>query len=344
MRPCFAFTAKTAKRPAVLAINDEIGFWGTQDSDFRNQLEAVDGDLIVEINSPGGDVISGLSMYNMLRARAKAGHSVTTRTTGLAGSIASVVMLAGDKREMPKNSFAMIHAVSGGGFGTADDLRDVADTIEKIQNNLRSIYVDRMGVDEATAIEMMSKDTWLTADECVECGFATEVTADVKAQANFNLERAALPAHVAAVFKSEAPTEPEPAVTTDDEDDKLATPVAETILAEAKTAGLADGIGSFLALSYDTLETARNRMAAAREITALCNVAKKADLADDFIRAGKSVAEARTALVDLLAAGDTQIDNAPKNLTGPTSDNAKPNVVSPTALWASHNAQSTKGR
>ena len=69
MRPCFKFTAKAGKKPAVLALDEEIGFWGTQAKDFRAQLDAVEGnELVVEINSIGGDVMAGLGIYNMLRS------------------------------------------------------------------------------------------------------------------------------------------------------------------------------------------------------------------------------------------------------------------------------------
>ena len=133
MRPCFKFTAKAGKKPAVLALDEEIGFWGTQAKDFRAQLDAVEGnELVVEINSVGGDVMAGLGIYNMLRSWAKDGKTVTTRVTGVAASIASIIALAGDKREMPKNTFAMVHQASTFAVGTADDMRDAADTLDKV--------------------------------------------------------------------------------------------------------------------------------------------------------------------------------------------------------------------
>ena len=89
MRPCFAFSAKTATKPAVLAIDDEIGFWGVQARDFRAALDAVEGETLeVQINSVGGDVMAGLGMYNMLRNWAGAGKQITTRVTGMVGSSA----------------------------------------------------------------------------------------------------------------------------------------------------------------------------------------------------------------------------------------------------------------
>lgn len=353
MRPCFAFSARTATTPAVLAIDEEIGFWGVQARDFRNALDALDGDeLIVEINSPGGDVMAGLGMYNMLR---NSGKTVTTRVTGLAASIASIIMLAGDKREMPSNAFAMVHSVQSGAWGTAEEIRAQAEVIEKIQASLRNIYVDRMGIDEAQATEIMAKDTWLTAAECLDMGFATSVVDPVTATAKFDLARAALPENVAKVFaaRSDAPTpppepeaDPAPAPAPAPAPEPAPhTPVADAIVAEAKAAGLT-AHAPFLALACDSVETARVRIGQAREIVALCNVAGQADAAAEHIRAGTAVADVRRTLAEALAQGDTQIDNAPPNTaSGQTSGNpAKPAVVTPTSLWASHNSQSKKGR
>lgn len=213
MRPCFTFKAQTATRPAILALDEEIGFWGTQAKDFRAALDAVQGDkLDVEINSPGGDVMAGIGIYNMLRNWAsKEGRTLTTRVTGVAASIASIIALAGDKREMPENTFAMTHQVSNVMFGayTADELRATADMNDKITGSLRNIYVNRMGVDEAKATELMSKDTWLTASEAKDMNFATDLIDGITATAKFDVVKAELPAHVAKVFKAQADTAPD---------------------------------------------------------------------------------------------------------------------------------------
>ena len=355
MRPCFTFTAKAAGKPAVLALDEEIGFWGTQAKDFRAALDAVDGDLDVEINSPGGEVMAGLGMYNMLRARAAAGVNITTRVTGVAASIASVIALAGDKREMPKNAFAMTHGVSGMAWGTEEVLRDQADAVGKMNASIRGIYMDRMGVDEAKATELMSKDTWLSGEECLDLGFATTLTDAVEATAKFDMERADLPENVRAVFKAKAdPKDPEAA--------RLAaeaaaarraaeaaavpdTPVAEQIVAEAKAAGF-EAHAAFFAVNYTSLNAAKARLGVAREINALCTIAGKPEMAAKAIRGGKSVADTRTDLVNALAAEDDLVDNKQPTPKGPTArDNAKPADVNPTAIWASHNSQQNlKGR
>ena len=313
MRPCFKFTAKAGKKPAVLALDEEIGFWGTQAKDFRAQLDAVEGDeLVVEINSVGGDVMAGLGIYNMLRSWAKDGKTVTTRVTGVAASIASIIALAGDKREMPKNTFAMVHQASTFAVGTADDMRDAADTLDKVDGSLRGIYMDRMGVDEAKAKEIMAKDTWLTADESMDLGFATALIEDIKATAKFDLARAALPDNVAAIFKAEADPEPqpEPEPTPEPEPEVPDTPVAKQIEALANAAGLQAHAATF-AVACATVADATARITAAKEIVALCAVAKRPDDAAKAIRANQSVEDVRAALITAMAEADEHTNNAP---------------------------------
>lgn len=352
MRPCFAFTAKTATKPAVLAIDDEIGFWGVQAKDFRSQLDAVEGDeLVVEINSPGGDVFAGLGMYNMLRSFAASGKKVTTRVTGVAASIASVIFLAGDDREMPSNAMVMIHGVASGAWGTVDEIEERVAAMKKVQASMRSVYVNRLGIDEARADELTAKDNWFSAQEAKDEGIATVLTDSVEVTAKFNLDRADLPEHVAKLFatKAEEESAPEPAPApeteiTQEDQEQMQTPVAESVVALAKASGL-EAHASFLALSCATVDEAKARMAEAREIVALCTVAGLADKAAEHIRAKASVADVRAALVTAMAASDEHIDATQGDKkSGKTGDeSASPPVVNTASLWASHNKQQTKG-
>lgn len=345
MRPCFTFKAQAADKPAVLAIDDEIGFWGTQAKDFRASLESVTSDnLEVEINSPGGDVFAGIGMYNMLRSFATNGKTVTTRVTGVAASIASIVMLAGDKREMPKNAFAMIHGPSTFAFGTAEELRDAADVTDKIRSSLQRVYVDRMGVSEDDAAAMMAKDTWLTADECLANGFATDLIESVQATAKFNMARADLPAHVQAVFKAKVETPPAPAPEPElipEPEPTPVGPVAEQIIARAKTAGL-EAHSTVLALACSTVAEADLRITAAREIVALCTIAKRPDDAGKYVRANTSVTDVRAALIQAQAEADVHTDTTKQN---ESAANGASSGVDPKAIWNSHlNQQPKKGR
>ena len=350
MRPCYTFKAQAAGKPAILAIDDEIGFWGTQAKDFRSALDGVSGDLDVEINSPGGDVFAGLGMFNMIRSFAASGKKVTTRVTGVAASIASIIMLAGDKREMPKNAFAMIHSPMSGTYGTAEELRETADTVDKIGASLRDIYVNRMGMKPDAVDAMMAKDTWLTADECLDNGFATDLIADVVATAKFDMARAELPANVQAVFKAKEvePTAEEIKAKEDAEAARIAAeadaakaaenPIAEQITARAKALGL-EAHGVTFALACTSLADAEVRMQAAREIVALCALVKRPEDANVHIKANKTVAEVRTALITAQAEADTHTSNTPPLKTNASNVSSGVNSQS---IWNSHRKQQPK--
>lgn len=341
MRPCFTFKAKAADQPAVVAIDDEIGFWGTQAKDFRASLDAVEGNTLrVEINSPGGDVFAGLGMYNMLRAWAsEEGRTLVTRVTGLAASMASVLALAGDRREMPANTFAMVHSPSSLVWGTADEMREHADTLDKIKASMKAIYMERMGVDEAKVTEILAKETWFSAEEAKELGFATDVTDAVVATAKFDLVRADLPAHVQAVFKAEkqeskSEPKPEPEVVPN-------TPMAEQIATEAKAVGL-EALAPFFAINFDNLDAAKSRMQEAREITALHNLVGKSGDSVAAIRAGKTVAEVRAALVEAMATEDEENHTSTARKDEKGKGAAVSSSLNPTQIWNSHNAKVKK--
>lgn len=339
MRPCFSFKAATATAPAVLAIDDEIGFWGLQAKDFRESLNAISAkELHVEINSPGGDVFAGTAMFNMLRAWAKDGKQVVTKVSGVAASIASVIFLAGDKRVMPKNTFAMVHQPWTFAMGNADDLREQADTLEKIGGGMVKTYMDRTGLSEDEVNALLAQDTWLSADEALEKGFATEISDEIKATAKFDMARAQLPENVQAVFKAEEvkpeDTPAEPAQVTEDN------PLAEQIEALAVKAQLAD-YAPLWAVACTSIADAQAKIANAREIRALCAVVKKPDLAAELIKADKPVAEARAQIADVLAKADaeTHTDNSRKTNEQQMTQQSAKSKVSPASLWASHQGQ-----
>lgn len=340
MRPCFSFRAATATAPAVLAIDDEIGFWGLQAKDFRESLNAVSAkELHVEINSPGGDVFAGTAMFNMLRAWAKDGKTVVTKVSGVAASIASVIFLAGDKRVMPKNTFAMVHQPWTFAMGNADDLREQADTLEKIGGGMVKTYMDRTGLSEDEVNALLAQDTWLSADEALEKGFATEISDEIKATAKFDMARAQLPENVQAVFKAEETKPEEVGGGSSDVADAEHNPLAEQIEAMALKAELAD-YAPLWAVACTSLADAEAKIANAREIRALCAVAKKPDMASTLIKAHKPVAEARVEIAQVLAKEDeaNHTDSARKNEQQVTQQSAK-SKVSPASLWASHQGQ-----
>lgn len=338
MRTCFAFKAgATAEDPATLSIYDEIGFWGVQAKDFISDLGKVTAKAInLEINSPGGDVFAGIAIYNALKA---SGKTINAKVMGVAASAASLIAMAGDTIEMPKNTFMMVHNPWSMAIGNADELRETADTLDKIGGALEATYVAKTGQTPAKIKELLSKDTWMTADEAKELGFATVVTDDVKAKAAFDPARAALPANVQAAL-DKAAVDPEEELTEDDPlvDPTLDTPIADSILALAKASGL-EAHGTVFALACTDLDIAKARMATAREIVALCAIAKRPDDAKAAIAENKSVADVRAALIKAQATSDVHTSNVQQ---GTQQASAGAGVKTATEIYAERNKRETK--
>ena len=165
--------------PAVLQIFDQIGEdWfggsGISAKAFSDALQSVGpGPLVVEINSPGGNVWDGLTIYNMLRGRQS---PVTTRVVGIAASIASIIALAGDTIEMAEASLFMIHDPSGMVAGTSEDMRKMANALDQHAEILANIYVKRTGKTSAQIRAAMTAETWFTAQEAIQFGLADKST------------------------------------------------------------------------------------------------------------------------------------------------------------------------
>lgn len=345
MRPCFNFTAVAAANgkpeSATLSIFDEIGFWGVQAKDFRTDLDKITAKTLnVEINSPGGDVFAGLAIFNMLKA---SGKEIVVKVMGVAASAASLIAMAGDKIVMPKNTFMMVHNPWGVAIGNAAEMRETAEVLDKIGSSLQATYVAKTGQSEDKIAELLATDTWLTADEALELGFATEVTDEVKAKASFDLKRAELPEHVRAVYASSAPApEPAPAPapapapeSTSEPDEE--TPVAEQVEAAAKAAGFEAHAADF-AVMCSTVAEAHERIGAARQITALCKVAGLPDHAGPAIKTGKSVDEVRASLVTARAEADKHISTIKSQADASSASSG----VTTASIWNSHHAQNSR--
>ncbi len=158
---------------AVVRIYDEIWDLGVNALDLANELDTITAPKIrVEINSPGGDVWSGIAIYNSLRAHPA---EVTTRVDGIAASIASVILQAGDHRVMLAGSQAMIHNAWGLTVGDNRDHADMVDILAQQDGIIASIYAARSGKPEAGFRELMNAESWMTAAEAVAEGLADEV-------------------------------------------------------------------------------------------------------------------------------------------------------------------------
>ena len=162
-----------------LIIYGDIGesMWGDSvtASSVKNMLDRMDqGDLTVRINSPGGSVFDGFAIYNMIRQR---DGKTTVYVDGLAASAASVIAMAGDDVVMGQASMLMIHDPYTMSVGGSEDMRKTADMLDKIKESIVAAYESRSEQGAEIISEMMTDETWFTADESVSMGFANRVEA-----------------------------------------------------------------------------------------------------------------------------------------------------------------------
>lgn len=195
MKTWFNINAKAGTDNAEVLLFDEIGLWGITAKDFIDQVKATGAKkLTVRINSPGGSVFDGLAIYNYLASLA----DVTTIVEGVAASMASVIALAGKTRKIAENSFFMVHSPWSAVAGTADDMRETADLLDKLAASLAGIYAKRTGKTDEEVKAWMETDTWFSGSEALSAGLATEITAPVQAVASLRPSFKNVPAALSA--------------------------------------------------------------------------------------------------------------------------------------------------
>lgn len=183
-RPQWGFALRGEGTDTVeIDVYDAIGdYWGDGSISARTVRNALrsaqDAKTIkLKVNSLGGEVFDGLAIYNQLK-----NHSArkVVEIDGVAASMASILAMAGDEIHMPEASWMMIHNPWGFGIGESDDIRALADLLDKQKAALVNIYADRTGVAAAKVAELMDAETWMSGKEAVDLGFATSVTGKKK--------------------------------------------------------------------------------------------------------------------------------------------------------------------
>jgi ATP-dependent Clp endopeptidase proteolytic subunit ClpP len=157
---------------AEILLYGFIGNWKDTDSnrfisDFK-KLESTHNKINVRLNSAGGDVFEGITIYNTLK---NSPAEIHIYIDGLAASMASVIALAGSKIFMSRYAQLMIHRVSGSANGDADKLRETASLMDELEKSLLSIYADKTGMnveDIQNSWMQRGKDTWFTAADAVK--------------------------------------------------------------------------------------------------------------------------------------------------------------------------------
>lgn len=142
--------------------------------EVREIFEKIDEDDIeLHINSYGGSVFASISIFNYLKSL---GKNITTINDGICASGASLIFMVGDSRIMPENTMLMIHRASTFAWGNCNELREQADILEKLDNStVMANYKNHFKGTDEELMELIDKETWLSAEECLEKGFCTEV-------------------------------------------------------------------------------------------------------------------------------------------------------------------------
>ena len=136
-------------------------------------------DLTVIINSGGGDVVSGQEIYSMLK-KISGEHKVTVEVQSMAASAASMIAMAGDVVKMSPVALLMIHNASTCTAGDYRDMQHTAEVLQTVNAAIVEAYKAKTGMDEDTLKNMMDHETWLTANQCLENGFADAIIKDEK--------------------------------------------------------------------------------------------------------------------------------------------------------------------
>ncbi len=170
---------------AIVSSQEEADWYGgVAPEAFVKAVRGIEaGTIHLRINSPGGSVFAARAMEQALRDH-KA--RVVVHIDGIAASAATFIAMAGDEIVMNKGAMFMIHKAWTWTAGNADDLAKEAELLAKIDGTLAQTYADRTGKDVETITGWMADETWFTADEAVEYGFADKL-AETEARAEWNL-------------------------------------------------------------------------------------------------------------------------------------------------------------
>ncbi len=165
---------------AEIYLYDVIGedfFGGISAKMFADEMNKIKGvkNIDVRINSPGGNVFDGFTMYTLLKS-SKANTNVFV--DGLAASIASVIAMAGDSIEISSTGMMMIHDPSGFTIGTSQDHRKQADLLDKIRDQIVDVYGSRTGMDKAMIADMMAGEKWFNSQEAMDAKMVDSIGVD----------------------------------------------------------------------------------------------------------------------------------------------------------------------
>lgn len=349
-RTWFEFRPTAAGSDPEILIYDYIGAFGVTAKDFHDQLKALGNpkNITVHINSPGGEVFPGTAIYNMLRQH-KA--RITMIIDGVAASMASLIAMAGDEIIMPANSFLMIHNPGGFVLGTSKDLRDHADMLDKLKQGMVEAYTRKSGKTDEEVAQIMDDETWYTAAEAVEAGFADKLDEPVQIAATFDFlsKYRNPPDDLVANRGTAAPTE-EAHMSTNPTAPAAVAPTAPApaapIVAVAPAPAPAPAETQEQMTARITAEVNAASAARVNEITSLCALTKQPEKVAEFIASGKSAAEVLAALTAAPAtpapAAQHQLNTQLPAGGESDADRPKAETIDTQAIYARYNTTGQK--
>jgi ATP-dependent Clp protease protease subunit len=172
------FAAAKKNDELELLVYDSIGeswFGGGVTAEAVKQKLNEAGDvskITLRINSPGGDVFEASAIYSLLtQHKAK----VECYVDGLAASAAFTIAMAADDIHISESAMMMLHNSLGACFGYASDMQAMAELLDKVSGTMRDIYSSKSGMKADEVQALMDAETWMTAAEAVEYGFADDM-------------------------------------------------------------------------------------------------------------------------------------------------------------------------
>lgn len=212
MKEFYSFSSNAAGDVATISLYDVVGFYGSQARDFQRLLSEIKAKKIqLRINSPGGSVFDGYTIYQLLKSHPA---RVEVHIDGAAASIAATIAMAGDVVIMPQNSMLMVHMpLADMGMANANELRQGAEVLDKLTQGIIGIFVNRTGQNAETVNAWLAKDngggTWFTADEALDLGLADKVTGRGDFSSKFDIKAFACCERLTDTFKNISPAAPD---------------------------------------------------------------------------------------------------------------------------------------
>ena len=176
----FQVTNKTETVAEVLLYGEIGEAWydsasvsAKQFAEAMKELPSSTKEIHLRVNSPGGSVFDGMSIFEHIKSqRSKHGRKVIAYVDGYAASIASIIIQAADEIIIGDGGFVMVHKPLVGVWGNAIELERMINLLDKIEEQMITIYSKKMDASRAEIANILAEETWYTSDEAIEVGLA----------------------------------------------------------------------------------------------------------------------------------------------------------------------------